>query len=729
MKLLRIILIIFPLSLYAQIPQGLYFQATATNSLGLKVSNQQIAVKTSMIKGDIANIPEWIERHSVTSNSQAVFNIEIGKGERIGGSVQNTDGIIWGFDTYFLKVELDFELNGSYIDFGTQEIMSVPYAVYMDDPGSIGAQGAQGIQGKQGMQGPQGESGVQGLQGEKGIQGSDGEQGVQGRQGKQGMQGESGDKGPQGDRGVQGLQGEQGIKGETGSQGPKGEQGVKGPQGEQGVQGDTGSQGPQGEQGVKGPRGKIGEKGETGEPGPQGSQGIQGVQGKQGEKGQRGDQGLKGEEGSEGEKGDEGDRGPKGERGPQGIKGEQGEKGTQGVQGVQGSQGPKGERGTIAPNIEIMLNSLEGKIAYMDSLSNLLETQFELMSTPIQESLDNGMSISELLDLGFKEGDFIGKEYQGGIIFYINSSPLYGLISANQESNLLTWGCEDKNIEFAKATQLGAGSLNTYSILTDCSDSGTAAEFATDYKYQNFDDWYLPSVAELSLMIHSIGLGSSNGNLASFSISSEYWSSSQGDRALENALLVSAMDGDVSEGPKTKGAIVKPVRSFGNWTKGCIDKKACNYNAKSNMADNSCNYPDRGFDCEGNIIQPYIGMKAFGGMIYHIDESGQHGLVTTTKDIGYDQWVTAKTLCDSYKSNNNEDWSLPSIGELLKMYNAIGHGSKSGNKGGFTNDNYWSSDSSGSGQCNQFVGFSSKGGTIECDTDNLNFYIRPIRSF
>ena len=678
MKLLRLIFLFLPFGIFAQIPQGLSFQSIVTDSQGLKVANQQISVKTSMIKGDISSFPVWIERHYVYSNSQAIFNLEIGLGERIGGSVQRQNDIEWGSDTYYLKVELDYELNGSYVDFGTQEVMSVPYAVYIDDPGAIGTQGPQGVQGKQGMQGPQGESGIQGLQGEKGIQGSSGEQGVQGRQGKLGMQGESGEKGPEGNRGIQGLQGKQGIKGETGSQGPKGEQGV---------------------------------------------------QGSQGEKGQIGDQGLKGELGSKGKKGDEGESGPKGDSGPQGIKGEQGEKGMQGTQGIKGSIGPKGEQGNMAPNIQIMLNSLEGKIAYMDSLTNLLEMKFALMNTPIQESLDKGMSITDLLDLGFKEGDFIGKEYQGGKIFYINSSPLYGLISANQESNPLQWGCEDNDIEIAKAIQVGTGSLNTYSILNDCADNGTAAEYAAEFQYKNFDDWYLPSVGELSLMVHSIGIGSANGNLASFSISSDYWSSTQGERAKENALLVSAMDGDVSESSKTIRAIVKPIRSFGDWTKGCVDKKACNYNSQSNMAENSCEYSDRGFDCKGNITEPYIGMKAFGGIIYHIDESGLHGLVTTTKDVGYDLWPSAKILCDSYESNDTIDWSLPSIGELLKMYNSIGHGSKNGNKGGFTDDNYWSSDSSGSGQCNQFVDFSANGGTIECDTDNLNFYVRPIRSF
>ena len=33
---------------------------------------------------------------------------------------------------------------------------------------------------------------------------------------------------------------------------------------------------------------------------------------------------------------------------------------------------------------------------------------------------------------------------------------------------------------------------------------------------------------------------------------------------------------------------------------GCIDKESCNYNAEATEDDNSCQFPEQNFDCEGN---------------------------------------------------------------------------------------------------------------------------------
>ena len=59
--------------------------------------------------------------------------------------------ISWGVNTYFLKIELDIENNGSYMDFGTQQFMSVPYALYAESSGTPGPEGPQGEQGIQGQ--------------------------------------------------------------------------------------------------------------------------------------------------------------------------------------------------------------------------------------------------------------------------------------------------------------------------------------------------------------------------------------------------------------------------------------------------------------------------------------------------------------------------------------------------------------------------------------------------
>ena len=54
----------------------------------------------------------------------------------------------------------------------------------------------------------------------------------------------------------------------------------------------------------------------------------------------------------------------------------------------------------------------------------------------------------------------------------------------------------------------------------------TAAQASLDAEINGYSDWYLPSVGELQTMFITIGPGSENGNIGSFS-NSWYWSSSE----------------------------------------------------------------------------------------------------------------------------------------------------------------------------------------------------------
>ena len=162
---------------------------------------------------------------------------------------------------------------------------------------------------------------------------------------------------------------------------------------------------------------------------------------------------------------------------------------------------------------------------------------------------------------------------------------------------------------------------------------------------------------------------------------------------------------------------------------GCVDASACTYNEIATVADNSCEYPERGYDCEGNITEPYIGMSAYGGVVFKLDDSGLHGMVTTLKDVDFVGWDTAVEVCKIYNDGNYDDWILPSLVELSEMYNSLGFGGLNGNVGKFADSNYWSSESSSSGKCNQSYVFSKTAGYINCETDNPNLFVRPVRSF
>ena len=251
-------------TILSQAPEGVNYQAVIRDNNGGLISNSFIGLKITLFQGAINGTAVFEESFDLSTNDFGLVNVVIGAGTSISGDFSLID---WSNGPYFIEVSADENGGTDYELMGTQELMSVPYALYAKTAGN-GPQGEQGIQGETGAQG---EIGPQGIQGETGAQGIQGEQGAQGETGPQGLQGETG---------AQGIQGEQGTQGETGPQGLQGEPGGQGIQGEQGIQGDVGSQGAQGEQG------------EQGSQGLQGIQGIPGVAGNNGNDGEDGADGL-----------------------------------------------------------------------------------------------------------------------------------------------------------------------------------------------------------------------------------------------------------------------------------------------------------------------------------------------------------------------------------------------------------------------------------------------------
>jgi hypothetical protein len=136
MKKLLYILFIIPLIALGQVPQGINYQAVAYDSDGFELSNKEVGVRISIVEGSAFGTPQLVEEHDVITTEQGLFSLIIGQGALLGGEVASLLDIQWGSNTYFLKIELDIENNGSYMDFGTQQFMSVPYALYAESSGT-----------------------------------------------------------------------------------------------------------------------------------------------------------------------------------------------------------------------------------------------------------------------------------------------------------------------------------------------------------------------------------------------------------------------------------------------------------------------------------------------------------------------------------------------------------------------------------------------------------------
>ena len=297
---------------FSQVQDAMSYQAIIRNSSNQLVTNQNVGMRFSILKGSTTGTVVYSETQTQPTNSNGLVTVKIGAGTLVSGSYST---INWGSDTYFIKIETDPSGSNNYTITGTSQLLSVPYALYAKTsgssiPGPQGATGATGPQGMQGIQGITGATGAVGVQGLIGATGATGPQGLQGVQGATGAVGAQGLTGATGATGAIGLQGIQGVTGATGAVGA------------QGLTGATGATGAQGIQGIQGATGAVGEQGLIGATGATGPQGLQGVQGITGATGAVGAQGLIGATGA---------------TGPQGLQGVQGATGATGAQGATGS--------------------------------------------------------------------------------------------------------------------------------------------------------------------------------------------------------------------------------------------------------------------------------------------------------------------------------------------------------------------------------------------------------
>ncbi len=130
MKLLTttlLLIICFCLQIAAQAPQGFSYQAIANNSNGTPVANKNVAVRISLLDNSASGTLIYKETHQKTTNAQGLYNLNIGQGT---SSFGNFSGIDWGQNSKYIKVEIDTTGGSNFVTVGTNQLMSVPYALY-----------------------------------------------------------------------------------------------------------------------------------------------------------------------------------------------------------------------------------------------------------------------------------------------------------------------------------------------------------------------------------------------------------------------------------------------------------------------------------------------------------------------------------------------------------------------------------------------------------------------
>lgn len=132
-QLVLIIFVAVATLLRAQAPSTFSYQAVVRDAAGEVLPNQNTGIKISIISGTPSGIVVYSETHQALTNSFGLINIEVGGGTPVTGTFS---GILWGLAPHYIKVEIDPAGGTSYVNTGTSQLLSVPYALYAEYAGS-----------------------------------------------------------------------------------------------------------------------------------------------------------------------------------------------------------------------------------------------------------------------------------------------------------------------------------------------------------------------------------------------------------------------------------------------------------------------------------------------------------------------------------------------------------------------------------------------------------------
>lgn len=123
-----------PSFLFAQgVPQKMNYQAVARTADGSVIANQEVGLRIAIISSDDMDRPLYAEEHRVITNKLGLMNLAIGGGQVLEGSMQSID---WGSAAHYLQMWLDAEGTGRFVEMGTSQLLTVPYAFYAEHSGS-----------------------------------------------------------------------------------------------------------------------------------------------------------------------------------------------------------------------------------------------------------------------------------------------------------------------------------------------------------------------------------------------------------------------------------------------------------------------------------------------------------------------------------------------------------------------------------------------------------------
>lgn len=126
-------LALFAITMNAQAPQKMSYQAVIRNASNGLVANANIGMRISVLQGTATGTAVYVETQTATTNVNGLATVEIGAGTVVSGTFAS---IAWGSNAYFIKTETDPTGGSNYTIVGTSQFLSVPYALFASNSGS-----------------------------------------------------------------------------------------------------------------------------------------------------------------------------------------------------------------------------------------------------------------------------------------------------------------------------------------------------------------------------------------------------------------------------------------------------------------------------------------------------------------------------------------------------------------------------------------------------------------
>jgi hypothetical protein len=126
-SILLVALAMLSINSFGQSPEKINYQAIIRDVTGTVIQNQSVSIKIEILESTPSGTPAYEESHNVVTNNYGLVNLKIGTGAVISGVFS---AINWGANPYFLKISVDPAGGSNYTLVGVSELVSVPYALH-----------------------------------------------------------------------------------------------------------------------------------------------------------------------------------------------------------------------------------------------------------------------------------------------------------------------------------------------------------------------------------------------------------------------------------------------------------------------------------------------------------------------------------------------------------------------------------------------------------------------